>query len=113
MINSRAKGKAGELELSHVLKAMGHKSARRGQQFSGGKDSPDVIAIPGVHIEAKRVQSLNLKAAMDQAISDGGANVPSVIHRKNHSPWLLTLKLEDFERFAECWNKSKMILDNP
>jgi hypothetical protein len=36
--------------------------ARRGCQFAGGKDSPDVVRrrIDGFHFEVKRVQRLNI-----------------------------------------------------
>ena len=52
MVNSRNKGKSGELELAHELERLWGVSARRGQQFSGSPDSPDVVTgIPGLHIE--------------------------------------------------------------
>ena len=55
-INGRQKGAQGEREFATVLKDLGIE-ARRGQQFSGGKDSPDVVAdLTGVHFEVKRVQ---------------------------------------------------------
>jgi hypothetical protein len=41
-MNSRNKGKRGELEAAHMLTHEGF-PARRGQQFSGGTDSPDVV----------------------------------------------------------------------
>lgn len=41
-INSRAKGKRGELQLAHKLTELGY-PAERGQQRKGGEDSPDVI----------------------------------------------------------------------
>ena len=58
-INSRAKGKDGELEFAEYLRLAGFE-ARRGQQFHGGGDSPDVVtSIPGVHFEVKRVEAGN------------------------------------------------------
>ena len=107
MTNSRAKGAAGERELAGVLREMGHLNCRRGQQFSGSPDSPDVYGIVGVHPEVKRVQSLNLGAAMDQAVADCGENVPAIFHRRNHKPWMVTVRLDDLERFIGCWVKSK------
>ena len=96
MTNSRAKGKNGELELCKVLREHGIQ-ARRGQQFSGSPDSPDIVHdIPGIHIECKRVQKLNIDKAMEQAEADCGDDIPCVMHRKNHKPWLVTMKLEDW-----------------
>lgn len=101
-INSRSKGKRGELELCRELKRLLGIEARRGQQYCGGDDSPDVVhSIPGVHIECKRVEALNLMAAMNQAIADaGGDQVPVVMHRKNNQPWQATVRLDDLPRLA-------------
>lgn len=100
-INSRAKGARGERELAHALQRTLGIEARRGQQFSGSTDSPDVVhSIPHVHIECKRVEALNLKNAMEQAIADAGDKVPVVMHRKNNQPWLVTVRLDDLLRLA-------------
>ncbi len=75
-INSRAKGCRGERAWRDQLIAMGF-DARRGQQFSGGKDSPDVVCdfLSGVHCEVKCVAGLDfgtalLADALDQARAD-------------------------------------------
>lgn len=96
-INSRAKGCRGELEFAAVLKEAGFE-ARRGQQFSGGGDSPDVISnVPGVHWEVKRVESGNLYNWFHQARRDSleTGNIPVVAHRKNGKEWLAILNVED------------------
>ena len=69
MTNSRSKGAKGERELSNKLKEFGF-NTRRGQQYCGANGDADVVGIAGVHIECKRVQSLNLSKAMKQAESD-------------------------------------------
>lgn len=97
MVNSRAKGAAGEREWRDVLRSQGYE-ARRGQQYSGSPDSPDVVceALP-VHWEVKRVQSLNIDQAMRQATCDGFAGkIPAVAHRKNGEDWKVTVWAEDF-----------------
>jgi Holliday junction resolvase len=95
-LNSRAKGKNGELELAHYLREHGF-DARRGRQFQGGVDSPDVVGLPGYHIECKRVQSGNLYNWMAQAKRDAGENqTPVVMHRRNHEDWVAILPLEAF-----------------
>lgn len=96
-INSREKGCRAERELAEILRAYGFSDARRGQQFSGANGDPDVVGIPGVHIEAKRVERLQIEKAMDQSIRDAReGEIPVVMHRKNRKPWLVTLQLEDF-----------------
>lgn len=95
-MNSKAKGGRGERELAEVLRQYGFE-ARRGQQFAGGIDSPDVVGLPGIHIECKRVEKLNIDNAMEQAIRDSeGKAIPAVFHRRNRRPWMVTMLLEDF-----------------
>ena len=97
-INSRAKGKVGELELSAFLREHGFGEAKRGVQYSGGSDSPDVIGVPGVHFECKRVEAGNLYAWLDQARADATCsdNMPVVAHRRNRREWVAILPLKDF-----------------
>jgi Holliday junction resolvase len=96
MTNSRAKGKRAELRLAKILREHGF-DARRGQQFSGSPDSPDIVhSIPGVHIECKHVERLNIHNAMEQAEADCGEDTPVVCHTKNRKGWLVTMKLEDW-----------------
>lgn len=62
----REKGKRGERELAGILRDYGY-DTRRGQQFCGSDGSADVVGLPGIHIECKRVEKLNLLEAMEQA----------------------------------------------
>lgn len=102
-INSRRKGKEGELELSNILKTYGYQ-ARRGQQYSGSNGDADVVGLPGIHIEAKRVEALNIYTAMRQAIADAKeGEIPAVFHRKNRQRWLVTMSLPDFMKIYEGW----------
>lgn len=98
-MNSRQKGKVGEREFAALLRTHGF-DARRGQQFSGGADSPDVVSqvLGWVHIEVKRVQNLNLAEACAQAQRDCGRGAPAgqqkpwiVAHRRNREPWFITM----------------------
>lgn len=53
-INSRAKGKRGELEARDYLRSLGFTGAFRTQQFCGkGTSDVTVPELPGVHIEVK------------------------------------------------------------
>lgn len=104
-MNSRDKGKRGEREWAQVLRDMGFTQARRGMQFSGSPESPDVVGgIPNTHAEVKRVENLNINEAMKQAIRDSGPDqVPYVAHRRNGTPWLVTLLASDLERFSKSF----------
>ena len=99
-MNSRNKGKVGDLEFAALLRAEGF-DARRGQQFTGGADSPDVVseALAWLHFEIKRVQALNLADACAQAEGDCQGKPWVVAHRRNHAPWLITMRAEVFFQF--------------
>ena len=96
-MNSRNKGKVGEREFAWLLREHGF-DARRGQQFSGSPESPDVVsdALAWLHVEVKRVQNLNLTDASVQAEGDCGGKPWIVAHRRNHAPWLITMRAEFF-----------------
>ena len=95
-MNSREKGCKGERELTKILRDYGY-TARRGQQYSGANGDADVVGIPGVHIECKRVEKLNIHDAMQQAMRDArDGEIPVVMHRKNRTEWLVTMRLEDW-----------------
>lgn len=106
-MSSNGKGKKGERELANLLKEHGY-DCRRGQQFCGSNGDADVVGLPGIHIECKRVEKLNIDTAMDQSENDAReGEIPTVMHRKNHKSWLVTLSLENFMKLyrkceAEC-----------
>jgi hypothetical protein len=99
-MNSREKGKRGERQWRDELRANGY-AARRGQQFSGSPDSPDVVCdhLPWIHFEVKAVEQLRIYDAMDQARRECGGKVPIVAHKKNFRLWLVTMEAETFFRF--------------
>jgi len=98
---SLAKGKAGEREVAKRIAELFNVEARRGQQYHGGPDAPDVVAdIPGVHFEVKRTEELRLWKAMEQAAEDAADNVPVVLHRANAKPWVAIVRLDDLPTLA-------------
>ena len=104
-MNSRQKGKRGELEAAKVLKEYGY-DARRGQQFSGANGDADVVGLPGIHLEVKRVEKLNISEAMQQSIRDArDGELPVVMHRKNRETWLVTMPLRVFMILYKAWEK--------
>lgn len=104
---SREKGKRGELEVAHIMQAYGY-DARRGQQFSGLQGDADVVGVPGLHLEIKRVKTLRLDDAMEQSIRDAReGEIPVVVHRKDKQPWRVTLSLENFMTFYTAWERSR------
>ena len=106
-MNSRNKGKVGERELANKLRTFGYE-ARRGQQYCGISGDADVIGLPGIHIECKRVEKLNIDNAMEQSVNDAKyGEMPAVFHRKNGKQWLVTMSLLDWMDLYKAWEKSK------
>lgn len=94
--SSRDKGKRGEREVAKILQEHGYE-ARRGQQFCGASGDADIIGVPGLHIEVKRVEALELYKALEQSQRDARpGEVPTIWHRKNERPWVVILTAEDF-----------------
>lgn len=100
-IDSRAKGAAAEREAAQAIAKQFGCEARRGQQFSGSPDSPDIVSSLPIHWECKRVERGNPYQWLDQACRDAGDKVPVVIHRRNNHEWILVMRLTDASQFAE------------
>lgn len=100
---SRDKGKRGERELAKKLREYGY-DCRRGVQYCGINGDADVIGLPGVHIECKRVERLNFYEAMIQSAHDARSDeVPVVMSRRDNSPWLVTMRLDDWMTLYQAW----------
>lgn len=104
-MNSKSKGKRGELEAAHLLQEYGY-DARRSQQYCGLQGDADVVGLPGVHLEIKRVQALNIDKAMEQSIRDAReGEMPVIMHRKDRQPWRVTMGFEDFMTLYKAWEE--------
>lgn len=101
-VNSRAKGKHGEREAAKFLRSLGF-TARRGQQFAGGSQSPDVVVeeLTRIHFEVKYgypattlcPNSSLLVKAMVQSLNDcSPSERPVVLWKpKGYRKWCLTI----------------------
>ena len=102
-MNSRRKGKIGELMLAKRLSQYGYET-RRGQQYSGANGDADVLGLPHIHIECKRVEKLNIYDAVAQSQRDArDGEIPVVMHRKNLHDWLVTMTLDDWIEIYREW----------
>ncbi len=107
MTNSREKGARYERELAQLLRGHGYE-CRRGQQFCGANGDADVVGLPGIHIEAKHVERLNLYEAMKQAIRDSRiGEMPTVFHRKNRQGTMVTMLLSDWMELYKAWESGR------
>ena len=107
-INSRSKGKRGELEAAAEWNRLVPKAnSRRSQQHSGTESASDLISpgTPHLWLEVKRVErGLNLDAVMEKSREQCGELCPVVLHRKNNGEWMVTFPMEQIKRFVQQVN---------
>lgn len=95
--SQQRKGADGERELAEQLRQYGYEIQRGGSLTFGGV--PDLVGLPGIHIECKRVEKLNIDNAMQQAVDDAKRfqdGMPAVFHRRNRRPWMVTMLFDDW-----------------
>jgi len=100
---SRNKGKRGEREAAAELGKVFGCPSRRGVQYQGGPDSPDVV-LEGVsvHVEAKRTERLSLWEAIEQASNDApNGKVPMVWHKCNRRESVVIVRTSDLGRLID------------
>ena len=94
---SQRKGADGERELAAILREYGY-TVERGGSMSFG-EVPDLVGLPGVHIEVKRCEQVRLSEWMQQAETDRkrfSDGMPVIFHRRSREPWCVTMRLSDF-----------------
>ena len=102
MVNSKQKGNGGEREFAKVCREHGYSEARRGVQYAGSPDSPDVVGIKGFHFEVKRRKKISHMKWVEQAERDSGEDeMPVVAFRQDRSGWCITLSAENFFKLLE------------
>lgn len=102
-INSRQKGASGEREAAKLWNRLFGTDVRRSQQFCGRSDeSDDIIGQPGVSLEVKRVQNLNIDRTLETTKENAAEGlIPLVLHRKNKTRWKATVYLEDLPQLTQ------------
>lgn len=104
-VNSKQKGARFERLLASMFREHGFEARRTAQYCGNTGDASDVVGLPGIHIEAKHQERMQLYDWMDQAKRDaaGTGNVPVVFHKKNNAEILVTMQ---FDSFMELYKKA-------
>lgn len=103
-MNSKQKGKRGELEFCRLCREEGYEVRRTAQYCGNTGEAADVVGLPGIHVEVKRVEHLKLSEAMSQAMRDAkDGRLPAVFHRRSREPWLVTMRAEDWFSLYRAW----------
>lgn len=100
-VNSKQKGARFERQLAGLFRDYGYTEARRTAQYCGNTgDASDVVGLPGIHVEAKHQERMQLYDWMDQAKRDAKAGgvemLPAVFSKKNNHSILVTMELDDW-----------------
>jgi hypothetical protein len=82
---SKQKGDRYERDLAEYFNEQCGISSHRTPLSGGGRKEAlaDLIGTPGIAIEAKRVEKINLTEFMTQAVKNCGNDLPVVITRRN------------------------------
>lgn len=110
MTNGKQKGKRGELEFARLCRANGYEVRRTAQYCGNTGDAADCIGLPGIHIEVKRVEHLNIDDALAQATRDAAASgdkIPIVAHRRNNMRWKITMDAENWFELYREWEAGR------
>lgn len=100
---SKEKGKRGEREAAELFRKHGF-DVRRSVQYNGREGAADLVGAPGLHIEVKRVERLNIETAVKQMERDADpGRIKTLFHRKNGGEWLVTMTAEDFLEVYKRW----------
>jgi hypothetical protein len=94
-MNSRSKGKAGELEVIKILCEYWPKACRNLDQ-ARGSSGQDVLNTEGIHFQIKRTERLEIWKALEQTHSEAAElDLPVLVFRRSRSEWHACLPLEE------------------
>jgi hypothetical protein len=99
-VNSRRKGKSGELQAARALRELLGIAVTRAAQNSG-KEQADLRGTPGIHWEVKWCAKIGACRFMDQARADCGEDVPVVLMRENGGQWMVMVPLDELDRLFQ------------
>lgn len=106
-VNSKRKGANFERKLASIFRDYGYDARRTAQYCGNTGDASDVVGLPGIHVEAKNQERMQLYDWMAQAIRDaeagGKGNLPAVFHKKKYAEILVTMRLEDWFNLYREW----------
>lgn len=106
---SRDKGKRFERYVANLFGEYGITAKRTAQYCGKTGQAGDVEGVPGIHIECKAVERLNLEVTYQQSVRDAQAadkgQYPIVIHKRSRRPAMVTMALEDWIVMYLAWRK--------
>lgn len=113
-VNSKQKGARFERKLASLFRDYGYEDSRRTAQYCGNTgDASDVVGLPGIHVEAKHQERMQLYDWMEQAKRDaeagGKGKMPVVFHKKNNAEILVTMTFDDFMKVYKEYDAAQVL----
>lgn len=100
---SRDKGARGERMLRDELRDHGFEDVTRGFVWN---HTSDLVGLPGIHVEAKFVERLNIREALNQAEMEAEKRqdgIPTVFSKTSRKPWIVTMNLDDWVKLYKAY----------
>ena len=100
-LTANRKGNASSWSFPESSGSMATRRPAGPAQYCGNTgDASDVVGLPGIHVEAKHQERMQLYDWMDQAKHDakesGKDVLPAVFHKRNNHKILVTMELDDW-----------------
>ena len=107
-VNSRSKGKRGEIDARNVVRVAWHAHGCIRSAQAAGAFAADLLHVGrNVHVEVKNVARIGAEKYLAQAERDAGpGELPIVVMRQNRGAWTVMFRIENSEAF------SRMIAEN-
>ena len=110
-MNSKQKGARFERLLASRFREYGYKARRTAQYCGNTGEASDVVGLPGLHVEAKHQERMQLYDWMAQAKRDaaGTGNLPAGFHKKNNAAILVTMEFDDWMKVYTEWEAGQSL----
>ena len=103
----REKGARFERLVASFFRDYGYNAFRTAQYCGKSGDAADVEGVPGLHVECKAQERMQLYDWMAQAVRDATAekknNKPVVIHKANNKDILVSMRFDDWIDLYREW----------
>lgn len=113
---SRDKGARFERQVASMFGDYGYIAERTAQHCGKTGQAADIKGVPLLHIECKHQEKMKLYDWMGQALRDSanteGHPIPTVIHKANNKPVLVTMLFEDWINLYREYESGERLKDN-
>lgn len=108
-VNSRSKGKRGEIDARNVVRVAWHAHGCIRSAQAAGAFAADLLHVgKAVHVEVKNVAKIGVEKFMAQAERDAAeGELPIVVMRQTRGEWTVMFRLTDSDKFATMLQENK------